>query len=126
MPVAAETLAFILPSGSEWVVIVVVGILLFGRRLPEVGRTIGRTMAQLRQGYHKFKAEIDLDGDVGRMRDSLRETRESIADSVGSVPRIPTDPKMLLTDLTDEDLSTPGPLGEIPPWGAPDKDEPET
>ena len=33
-----HTLAFLgLPGGAEWIVLLVLGLLLFGRRLPEVG-----------------------------------------------------------------------------------------
>jgi TatA/E family protein of Tat protein translocase len=36
------------PTAWELIVILVVGILLFGRRLPEVGREIGRALARKR------------------------------------------------------------------------------
>ncbi len=66
MAFAAFSLGF-LPSGPEMIVILVVGIMLFGRRLPEVGRTLGRTMIQLRQSFHKLRAEIDSEGQIRRI-----------------------------------------------------------
>jgi len=41
--IPSTTLAFFsLPGGAEWIIILVIGLLLFGRRLPEVGRSIGQ------------------------------------------------------------------------------------
>ncbi|MCL2000913.1 MAG: twin-arginine translocase TatA/TatE family subunit [Planctomycetes bacterium] len=45
-------LAFIsMPGGLEWLVIGIVALLLFGKRLPEVARSLG-------QALHEFKAGI--------------------------------------------------------------------
>lgn len=41
---------------QEMVVLLVLGILLFGRNLPDVGRQLGRTMAQLRRGMQDFRS----------------------------------------------------------------------
>ena len=36
----------VMPFGIEWVVILVVGLLLFGRRLPSVARSLGSSYNQ--------------------------------------------------------------------------------
>ncbi len=49
----ALPLAFIsMPGGVEWVVIGLVALLLFGKRLPGVAKSLGQTM-------HEFKAGLN-------------------------------------------------------------------
>jgi Sec-independent protein translocase protein TatA len=110
-PPAASALAYLLPSGQEFIVLLVIGVLLFGRRLPEVGRQIGRVVADLRRGVDAFKREMAQD-------ESLREARSGL-DEVGRAARGPqwildaprrlADPAQLFSDLTDESRSTPAP-----------------
>lgn len=53
---APSTLAFIsMPGGWEWIIILVIGLLLFGRRLPEIGRSVGKTIVEFKKGM----ADID-------------------------------------------------------------------
>ena len=105
-------LALIFPSGQEWIIILIVGIVLFGRRLPEVGKQVGRTIVQLRQGMQKLRDEIDLDQDIREVKNSVtgvgEDLREDFHDSVGA-PRIAMDPQSFLEDLTDEALAAPAP-----------------
>ncbi|MCA8957663.1 MAG: twin-arginine translocase TatA/TatE family subunit [Planctomycetes bacterium] len=99
-------LAYFLPGATEWVVILVVGIMLFGRRLPEVGRTVGKTIVQMRQGLHKLKMEMDLDRDLADVRDSVRDLRTDLDRSVEAPRKLLRDPGSVLMNLTDETLST--------------------
>ena len=110
--VATVQLAFIFPSGQEMIVLLVVGIMLFGRRLPQVGRTVGRTVVQLRQGFHKLQAEMDLENEVRDVSDTLRETRDELTREA-EVPRALRDPGRMLQDLTDETLSSVVPDGVL-------------
>jgi len=58
-PVA--TLAFIQNIGMmEWVVILVIALLLFGRRLPEVGRSLGKGIVEFKKGLKGVEDEVDL------------------------------------------------------------------
>ncbi|MBE0417583.1 MAG: twin-arginine translocase TatA/TatE family subunit [Coriobacteriia bacterium] len=50
-----------LPGGMEWVIILVVVLLLFGpSRLPQLGKSIGKTMKAIRDGVDG-KGEDDED-----------------------------------------------------------------
>ena len=58
LAITPNTLAFIsMPGGGEWIIILVIGLLLFGRRLPEIGRSIGKTIVEFKRGM----ADIDND-----------------------------------------------------------------
>ena len=48
---AASFLAFGIPGGmGEWLLIAAVGLLLFGKRLPEVGRSLGKGIVEFKKG----------------------------------------------------------------------------
>lgn len=48
---------------TEIIVIAAVGLLLFGSRLPQVGRSLGRSIVQFKKGLHDVRDEIDDAGD---------------------------------------------------------------
>jgi sec-independent protein translocase protein TatA len=50
-------LAFVL---SEWqlIVIVIIGVLLFGRKLPEIGRSLGKGIVEFKKGLKGMEEEI--------------------------------------------------------------------
>ena len=56
-------LAFGFPGGPEWIVILVVGLLIFGKRLPEVGKSLGRSIVEFKKGLKGVQDEIDTAGD---------------------------------------------------------------
>ena len=49
------------PGLSEMIVIGIIAVLLFGKRLPEVGRTLGRGLVEFRKGLSDIKNDIDWD-----------------------------------------------------------------
>jgi sec-independent protein translocase protein TatA len=55
-----QTLAFFnLPGGMEWIVILIVGLLLFGRRLPEVARSLGKSIVEFKKGIKDVRDDIE-------------------------------------------------------------------
>jgi Sec-independent protein translocase protein TatA len=98
----ARVFAFLPTLGfQEMFVLVLLGVLLYGRNLPEVGRKVGKTVAQLRRGMQEFKAQMDRDESVRELRDTLRETKDEVR-RAGTVPRALTDPTGALRDLARE------------------------
>ncbi|TVQ63529.1 MAG: twin-arginine translocase TatA/TatE family subunit [Phycisphaerales bacterium] len=52
-------LALSFPHGMEWIVIGVIALLLFGKRLPEVARSVGRGIVEFKKGVKGIEDEID-------------------------------------------------------------------
>jgi len=59
MTTITPLLAFGMPGPWEWIVIGILGVLIFGKRLPEVGRSIGKGIVEFKKGL----AGIDDDTD---------------------------------------------------------------
>jgi len=73
----SPTLGFIsMPGGWEWLIVLVIGLLLFGRRLPEVGRNIGKTVVEFRRGIGDIEREVDEEAKRDR---SLPKAEEKAA-----------------------------------------------
>jgi len=58
-------LAFGLPGGLEWVAIAMVGLLIFGKRLPSVARSVGSSIIEFKKGISDIKdGAKQLESDV--------------------------------------------------------------
>jgi sec-independent protein translocase protein TatA len=93
---------------QEMFLLLVIGLLLYGRNLPEAGRTFGQFVARLKRGYQEFKDQLDRDESIREVRKTLAETTREVRD-VTQVPRAIVDPASALRDLTNEAMSSPLP-----------------
>jgi sec-independent protein translocase protein TatA len=97
-PVGTSLLAFISGIGpSEMVILGIVAVLLFGKRLPEVGRTVGKGLSELRKGMRGIEQEI-----YGAVNDNTKPTARR------------TPPPQRYNDIDDRDEAT-APKFEPPP-----------
>src|SRR6185295_19272186 len=48
-----------MPGGAEWIVIAAIGLLLFGKRLPEVGRSLGKGIVEFKKGLKGVEDEME-------------------------------------------------------------------
>ena len=51
--------AFGMPGPPEMLIILAIAVLLFGKRLPEVGRSLGKGIVEFKKGIHGIEDEID-------------------------------------------------------------------
>ena len=51
-------LAF-LPGHWEWLVVLVVAVLIFGRRLPEIARGVGKSLTEFKKGVKETKDQVE-------------------------------------------------------------------
>ena len=70
-------------GGAEILLILVVALLLFGpRKLPGIGRTIGRTLAEFRRATSDFTSNLEAEvevSDIKQARDGLNSISREIA-----------------------------------------------
>ena len=75
-----QLLAFLgMPGGSEWIAILLVALLLFGRRLPEIARNMGKSMTEFKKGLHEAQDTHDeLVNDVNKIKhDTVQEVKKA-------------------------------------------------
>ena len=47
-----------MPSLGMWLIIAMLGLLFFGKRLPEVGRSLGKGIVEFKKGLHGIEEEV--------------------------------------------------------------------
>src|SRR5687768_9027083 len=53
-----NVLAIGMPVGAEWIVIAALGLLIFGKRLPEVGKSLGKGIVEFKKGLKGVQDEV--------------------------------------------------------------------
>jgi sec-independent protein translocase protein TatA len=83
------TLAFGMPGGTEWIILLVLGLLIFGRRLPEVGRSLGRGIVEFKKGIKGVEDEIDEASSPKPAAHLEQQPRARLAEQTGAAPGAP-------------------------------------
>jgi len=74
-PGAASSLSLVFGSigGPEVILLFIAALLLFGpRRLPEIGRTLGKTVADFRRATNDFRANLEREVRMEELKDAIR------------------------------------------------------
>ena len=98
-------------------VILVIGLLIFGSRLPEVGRSLGRGLMEFKRGLRGMQDEMNsIESESDRMIDEeLASERSRIEHAPEEEPTSdPHDPDQFIAD------ESPAPAGDVQPDGEED------
>ncbi len=63
---------FGMPGGIEWIVILIVALLIFGKRLPEVMKSLGKGIVEFKKGVKGVEDEVE--DSVSKEPDKLETT----------------------------------------------------
>lgn len=115
-------------GGAEILLIFVLALLLFGpRRLPEIGKTLGKMVAEFRKATTDFRTSLEREVEIEKLRDAqsgLRNLAREALPTLGSVgippivdapppaPPPPPAPEAPDSDARREEDSGPGAAGD--------------
>lgn len=78
------TLAWGFAGGWEWIVILVVALLIFGKRLPDIARSVGKSLTEFKKGINEAKeVKDDLEKDVKELKDDIVNEVNEAKDAAG-------------------------------------------
>ena len=70
-------------GGSEVIVLFVLALLLFGpRRLPEIGKTIGKAVAEFRKASQDFRASLEREVELEKIKAVTRSVEASVQEAL--------------------------------------------
>ncbi|HET7746210.1 MAG TPA: twin-arginine translocase TatA/TatE family subunit, partial [Vicinamibacteria bacterium] len=106
-------------GGQEIVLILVLALIVFGpRKLPEIGRTVGRMLAEFRKASNEFRRTIEDEVDAERRAESVPQIAAApVADGVTSTEPPAASVPAEATDAGAEPPSADRPTGDDLPAG---------
>ncbi len=63
---------FGMPGGIEWIIILIVALLIFGKRLPEVMKSLGKGIVEFKKGVKGVEDEVE--DSISKQPDKLETT----------------------------------------------------
>jgi sec-independent protein translocase protein TatA len=79
---------FGMPGGIEWIIILIVALLIFGKRLPEVMRSMGKGIVEFKKGVKGVEDDVE-----GAMEDAVEKNPEKLETPNNGNEKVETDNK---------------------------------
>lgn len=79
-------LALGMPGGAEWIIIAAIGLLIFGKRLPEVGRSLGKGIVEFKKGLKGVEEEVEKESDPKPQAQLTTQTQSAESKPAASSP----------------------------------------
>ncbi len=80
----SSLLAIGLPQGFEWLILLAVALLIFGRRLPDVARSFGKSINEFKKGMSDVTNEINKEPmDQASSQNSAKLPNANSANAMG-------------------------------------------
>ena len=114
-------------GGPELFLIFVVALIVFGpRKLPEIGKQLGKMMGEFRRASNEFRSTIENEVEAEKIRDAMRIEPPKVEPVA---PHAPASPSPSTSDYPDASGTTPEattPAAEPPAQPASQEPVPET
>lgn len=112
-------------GGGELIFILFIALMLFGAdKIPEMARTMGKAMAQLKNATNDIKSEIHKGADANGLTDTFREMHGNFADVTANInaeiekakTKLLDDPASIAEKVTEKSKlpEAPAPVSEAP------------
>ena len=67
----------------EIILILAIALIVLGpKKLPELAKSLGRGIAEFRKATQEFKENLEVDNDLKEARDTIREVKEDLEETV--------------------------------------------
>jgi TatA/E family protein of Tat protein translocase len=67
----------------EMILILAIALIVLGpKKLPEIAKSLGRGIAEFKRATQEFKDNLQVDNDLKEARDTIREAKEDLEDTV--------------------------------------------
>ena len=87
----------------ELIIIFVIALIIFGpRKLPELGRSLGKSLAEFKKASNELKSTLEEEIRLEEQRSALDEKKAAVAAAQPVVPQPVTAPPANPTPLVDE------------------------